>query len=103
MNGRAKVLKWLWVVTLMGVMAAGLSGPVWADDAPPVPDPNGSATGSAASLTAAKPGEPTLAEVAAELGHAKVAINLVWTLVTGFIVMFMQAGFALVETALCRA
>jgi Amt family ammonium transporter len=26
-----------------------------------------------------------------------------WTLVTGFLVMFMQAGFALVETGLCRA
>ena len=26
-----------------------------------------------------------------------------WTLVTGFLVMFMQAGFAVVETGLCRA
>src|SRR5439155_2808832 len=26
-----------------------------------------------------------------------------WTLVTGFLVMFMQAGFAIVETGLCRA
>src|SRR5439155_24968793 len=30
------------------------------------------------------------------------SINFVWTLVAGFLVMFMQAGFALVETGLCR-
>src|SRR5882762_3847726 len=32
-----------------------------------------------------------------------VAINFVWTLVAGFLVMFMQAGFALVETGFTRA
>ena len=26
-----------------------------------------------------------------------------WTLIAGFLVMFMQAGFALVEAGLCRA
>jgi len=31
-------------------------------------------------------------------GHNKIAINIVWTLITGFLVMFMQAGFAMVET-----
>ena len=29
--------------------------------------------------------------------------TIVWTLVTGFLVMFMQAGFMFVETGLCRA
>src|SRR2546430_15259847 len=32
-----------------------------------------------------------------------VAINFVWTLVAGFLVMFMQAGFAMVETGVTRA
>src|SRR5258708_27012047 len=32
-----------------------------------------------------------------------VAINFVWTLVAGFLVMFMQAGFAIVETGFTRA
>jgi Amt family ammonium transporter len=31
-------------------------------------------------------------------GHNKIAINIVWTLLTGFLVMFMQCGFAMVET-----
>jgi Amt family ammonium transporter len=37
------------------------------------------------------------------VGHNRVAINMMWTLITGFLVMFMQAGFAMVETGLCRA
>ena len=32
------------------------------------------------------------------VGQNRIAINFVWTLVTGYLVMFMQAGFALVET-----
>src|SRR5713226_1219857 len=32
-----------------------------------------------------------------------VAINFVWTLMAGFLVMFMQAGFAMVETGFTRA
>ena len=35
--------------------------------------------------------------------HNLFSINMVWVLVTGFLVMFMQAGFAMVETGLCRA
>jgi Amt family ammonium transporter len=38
-----------------------------------------------------------------DLSDAPRAINFVWTLVAGFLVMFMQAGFALVETGMCRA
>ena len=37
------------------------------------------------------------------IAHNLFSINMVWALVTGFLVMFMQAGFALVETGLCRA
>ncbi len=44
----------------------------------------------------------TLADVANQVGQNKIAINFVWTLVTGFLVMFMQAGFAMVEAGLCR-
>jgi Amt family ammonium transporter len=31
------------------------------------------------------------------------SINFIWTLIAGFLVMFMQSGFALVETGMCRA
>ena len=45
----------------------------------------------------------TLADLVNQAGQNRIAINFVWTLVTGFLVMFMQAGFAIVETGLCRA
>jgi Amt family ammonium transporter len=35
--------------------------------------------------------------------HNLFSINMVWAMVTGFLVMFMQAGFAMVETGMCRA
>lgn len=66
-------------------------------------DPTGAATGSATDVAAAKPGEPTVQELASELGHAKISVNFVWTLVACFLVMFMQAGFALAETGFTRA
>jgi len=47
--------------------------------------------------------KPTNDELIQNVAHNKISINVVWTLVTGFLVMFMQAGFALVETGLCRA
>ena len=67
------------------------------------PDPSGANTGTISDVPAAKPGEPTLVEIGNAVGHNRVAINFVWVLVTGFLVMFMQAGFALVEAGLCRA
>jgi Amt family ammonium transporter len=45
----------------------------------------------------------SLAETRALVLSGQTALNIVWTLVTGFLVMFMQAGFALVETGLTRA
>jgi ammonium transporter, Amt family len=44
-----------------------------------------------------------LAETRELVLSGQTALNIVWTLVTGFLVMFMQAGFALVETGLTRA
>jgi Amt family ammonium transporter len=36
-------------------------------------------------------------------GQTAVSLNLVWVLVAGFLVMFMQLGFAMVETGFTRA
>jgi Amt family ammonium transporter len=47
--------------------------------------------------------EPTLSDVAKQANELTISANIVWTLVTGFLVMFMQAGFALVETGLTRS
>ena len=47
--------------------------------------------------------EPTVADLAKQVADTQTALNIVWTLIAGFLVMFMQAGFALVETGLTRA
>lgn len=67
------------------------------------PDPSGAATGTINDVAAATAGSPTIGEVANTVGHNKVAINMMWVLITGFLVMFMQAGFAMVESGLTRA
>lgn len=64
------------------------------------PDPSGANTGMAYDV---KTGETTMLDLANAIGHNKVAINFVWVLLTGFIVMFMQAGFAMVEAGFTRA
>jgi Amt family ammonium transporter len=70
---------------------------------PAKPDPSGTATGGIGDVTAKEAGKPTLVEVAEAAGHNKISINIMWTLITGFLVMFMQAGFALAETGFTRA
>jgi len=67
-------------------------------------DPDGSQTGTVSDVTVndAKKGI-TIGDLANQVGQNKIAINFVWTLITGFLVMFMQLGFALLETGLARA
>jgi ammonium transporter, Amt family len=42
-------------------------------------------------------------ENAINQSHSDLALNLLWVLVAGFLVMFMQVGFAMVETGFTRA
>jgi Amt family ammonium transporter len=41
--------------------------------------------------------------LASDTGHLGVSINFTWTLITGFLVLFMQVGFAFLVTGLTRA
>ena len=79
-----------------------LSGPKAEDKANG--DPGGTITGTVGDIPVgdAKIGL-TIGDVVNQVGQNMIAINFVWTLVAGFLVMFMQAGFAAVETGLCRA
>ena len=83
---------------------------------PPKPDPSGANTGGIGDIIGASAGAPTdndiklmsakeplAAKVGDVAGHNRIAINTVWTLVCGFLVMFMQAGFAMAETGFTRA
>jgi Amt family ammonium transporter len=80
------------------------STPVPSADARAKGDPDGSLTGNASDITVNDPKKGlTIGDVANQVGQNKIAINFVWTLITGYLVMFMQLGFALLETGLARA
>jgi ammonium transporter, Amt family len=74
---------------------------------PTWPDPTGAATGvwttPAGDGKGDVPGSLAAADLYDRIAHNLVSINFVWVLVTGFLVMFMQAGFMLVETGLIRS
>ncbi len=42
-------------------------------------------------------------QLATQVGHIGISINFTWTLITGFLVLFMQVGFAFLVTGLTRA
>jgi len=100
---------------LTAVLCFSLVAFAGAEDAPK-PDPSGGNTGGIADIAGASAGapsaeeikmmeasEPLAAKVADVVGKNRIAINVVWTLVCGFLVMFMQAGFAMAETGFTRA
>ena len=78
---------------------------------PPPGDPSGLTTGSGEQLVGLAPGtitqenydqakaaEPFAAQLADLVDQNRLGTNFVWLLMAGFLVMFMQAGFALVTT-----
>ena len=79
-----------------------------ADSAKPTwPDPTGASAGVWATPAGDSKGDIPAKQTGTDLydriSHNLYSINMVWVLVAGFLVMFMQAGFAMVETGLCRA
>src|SRR3984893_9167416 len=46
--------------------------------------------------------EPLAVKLADSVGHVRIATNAAWTLNTGYLVLFMQAGFALLTSGLVR-
>ncbi len=129
-NDRAKVVftvrrRLAFAVSALAVMAttALLPKQSWAEDAPAVPgyfsgantdpakptwpDPTGGATGvwatPAGDAKGDVPSTLSVADVYDRVAHNLVSINMMWVLIAGFLVMFMQAGFMMVEVGLCRA
>ncbi len=109
--------RWLPVLLLVALLAAAVL-PTTTLAAPPAPNPSGvdmsscdnlaGVAGVGATITAedcqkAAQTEPFAAKLASFVDQNRLASNFIWVLVTGYLVMFMQAGFALVETGFCRA
>jgi Amt family ammonium transporter len=61
-------------------------------------NPNGPLSHADDSLHGYSPGQTD-----SNIVHAMYSINMMWVLICAFLVMFMQTGFALLETGLCRA
>jgi Amt family ammonium transporter len=118
------------IAMLLALIVAIGSAVVFADDKTPQPaaatsapaapalqpDPSGANTGGAADVVGASAGAPTAddmkklatneplaVKLADVIGHNRIAINFMWTLICGFLVMFMQAGFAMAETGFTQA
>ena len=74
---------------------------------PAWPDPTGAAAGVWATPAGDGKGDVpsslAIPDLYDRIAHNLFSINFVWALVTGFLVMFMQAGFMFVETGLIRA
>ncbi|MFA5902733.1 MAG: hypothetical protein WC836_02275, partial [Desulfobacula sp.] len=107
---KKNMVLFLFIITLMcGYGSVSMAGE-------PLADPSGANTGTAADVVGVTAGAPTADDMAAMsqaeplavkladvIGHNRIAINFVWTLICGFLVMFMQAGFSLAETGFTRA
>jgi len=99
---------------IMVIAASSLIGKTTRAD-PPVPDRTGAfqSVPNATSVPGYAKPDPEKATtkdlavavdaVAQSASHGIFSVNFIWTLIAGFLVMFMQAGFALVETGLIRA
>lgn len=87
----SKILKkWLWggLWVLPLVVATLYPSVIWAQEPAPASTPDVAAQ---------------VAEITTTLANNKVIIDTVWTLFTAFLVFWMNAGFALVESGMCRA
>jgi len=83
-------------------------GTVDAKDTAKWPDATGAAAGywttpSTGPVGDGDPANLTVPKLYDRIAHNLYSINFVWVLIAGFLVMFMQAGFAMVEGGLCRA
>ena len=87
----------LWVLPLLIVILCPTVA--WAQEPAPAPaqEPAPAAAAAPAPDLAAQ-----VAELTAKAAGSKVALDTVWVLITAFLVFWMNAGFALVESGMCR-
>jgi Amt family ammonium transporter len=101
-------VKKLFLLSTLTLVALVVVGAIWGHHGG---DPAGTGTGNisdflGATGTNAKDvpvSQPGLNALANEVGHLRVSINFSWVLITGFLVLFMQVGFAFLVTGLTRA
>ncbi|MEX2111881.1 MAG: ammonium transporter [Pirellulales bacterium] len=103
-------MRWPLLLALVALLAiVATSTPLAAQDPPAAEEPAAEAAPAEsaeavveAEAAAEEPAEPPMG-FNTDLGTVSVALDTVWVMVAAFLVMFMQAGFGLVETGLTRA
>jgi len=85
---------------LLLLLGLGTAPLLWAEDTTALPGVADAASPAAAALPQAS---PVARAALAAANTAQDSANWVWILVAAFLVFFMQAGFAMVETGFCRA
>jgi Amt family ammonium transporter len=92
-------------ITLLTFLALIIAGAMWGHHAPA--DPVGPTFNQLSNYPKATTNVPVsqagLNALASDVAHTGVSINFTWTLLTGFLVLFMQVGFAFLVTGLTRA
>lgn len=89
------------VVSLFALLSLlALARFAYAQEGPPAPSV---AAEAAAKAAPGKTPVPFTQALMDEVQNAKVAMDTVWTLMTAFLVFFMNLGFAMVESGFCRA
>src|SRR5882724_1368099 len=89
---------------LSAVLLVALAGVASADNG----DPNGAKTGISSGQVetvypADTPAKDSISVITTQQAKDHLAINYAWLMIGGVLVLFMQAGFALVETGFTRA
>lgn len=94
-----------WCCLLLTLFIGLIANRSWAQETPAVPAAEAPAAEGAPGEGTVPPDatEPTVNGLNKDLNSVSVALDTIWVMVAGFLVMFMQAGFALVETGLTRA
>ena len=84
-------------------LVLGLGGVAVADSGDPTGAQTPAATASETVLPTDTPADSAPDVLAGQVAKTQTAVNLTWLIVGGVLVLFMQAGFALVETGFTRA
>jgi hypothetical protein len=91
-------------ITLLTFIALIVAGAMWGHHGA---DPTGPAFNGLGNFNNAKPDVPLsqvgINNLANQTAHVGVSVNVTWMLMCGFLVLFMQVGFAFLVTGLTRA
>jgi Amt family ammonium transporter len=96
--------RFFWITIMMICLICAAAAPALAEEAPGQASPALAQPAAPASAAAPSPSAPVTQKALDDLkGSLQVGMDTVWVLFTAFLVFFMNLGFAMVESGLCRA